>query len=95
MKRIRVIQPSLRGLPLLSRRLGAIFSNYVIREVTIPMIMALVGLVILILAKDILGFMDFIINRGFGVAVIAMIASSALSSGRAASEANGDWLLVC
>ena len=74
MKWICALQQSLRKHLLPSRRLGALLSNYVIREVSSPTIMALTGLVILILAKDILGFMDFVINRGFGVAVIAMIA---------------------
>src|SRR5215470_8454977 len=57
-----------------SRRLGATLSSYVIQEVTGPTFIALAGLTVLILAKDILGFTDFVINRGFGVLVVLMIA---------------------
>jgi lipopolysaccharide export system permease protein len=65
---------SLRDQVRLSRRLGGILSNYVIREVSIPTATALIILTLLILTKDILGFMDFVINRGFGVSIVAMIA---------------------
>ena len=61
-----------RFLP--SRRLGGALSGYVIREAAGPTIAALIGLTLLILTKDILSFMDFVINRGFGVLVVAMIA---------------------
>jgi lipopolysaccharide export system permease protein len=55
-------------------RLGSLLSNYVIRTVAVPTSMALVGFTTLILTKDLLSFSDFVINRGFGVAVVAMIA---------------------
>lgn len=64
----------LRNRFLPSRRFGSILSNYVIQEAMGPVLVALAGLTLSILAKDILGFMDFVINRGFGVAVVAMIA---------------------
>lgn len=56
------------------RRLGAVLSSYAIREVAGPTVFALVGLSVLLLAKDLLGFADFVINRGFGVLVVAVIA---------------------
>ncbi len=57
-----------------SRRLGATLSSYVIQEITVPTFIAIAGLTVLILAKDILGFTDFVINRGFGAPVVLMIA---------------------
>lgn len=60
---------------LLSRLgLGEILSSYVIREVTIPTLFSLAGLSLLVLTKDLLNLTDFIINRGFGVLVVASIA---------------------
>lgn len=56
------------------RRLGAVLSSYTIRTVAGPTISALAGLAVLLLAKDLLGFSDFVINRGFGVGVVSMIA---------------------
>ncbi|MBI3248223.1 MAG: LptF/LptG family permease [Deltaproteobacteria bacterium] len=56
------------------RRLGAVLSSYTIRAVAGPTVFALVGLSVMLLAKDLLGFADFVINRGFGVLVVAMIA---------------------
>src|SRR5215471_7161450 len=57
-----------------SRRVGATLSSYVIQEITSPTLIAIAGLTLLILAKDILSFTDFVINRGFGVSVVLMIA---------------------
>jgi lipopolysaccharide export system permease protein len=54
--------------------LGEVCSSYVVREITRPTCIALVGLTLLILAKDVLSFSDFVINRGFGVAVVSLIA---------------------
>ncbi len=56
-------------------RLGVILSRYVVRELALPTAISLAGLTTLILAKDLLSFSDFVINRGFGVAVVALIAS--------------------
>src|SRR5262245_41387252 len=57
-----------------SGHLGAILTRYVIRELVLPTLISLAGLTVLILAKDLLNFSDFVINRGFGVGVVAMIA---------------------
>src|SRR5262245_25643045 len=57
-----------------SGRLGAILTRYTIQELVLPTTISLAGLTVLILAKDLLNFSDFIINRGFGVGVVAMIA---------------------
>jgi len=40
----------------------------------VPTAISLAGLTTLILAKDLLNFSDFVINRGFGVAVVTLIA---------------------
>jgi lipopolysaccharide export LptBFGC system permease protein LptF len=56
------------------RRIGGILSSYVIQEVATPTILALAGLTILLLTKDLLSFSDFVINRGFGVSVVALIS---------------------
>lgn len=55
-------------------RLGATLSRYIARELALPTAISLAGLTTLILAKDLLSFSDFVINRGFGVAVVALIA---------------------
>ncbi|MBI3801044.1 MAG: LptF/LptG family permease, partial [Deltaproteobacteria bacterium] len=57
-----------------SGRLGATLNRYVIQELVLPTTIALAGLTVLILAKDLLNFSDFVINRGFGVGVVALIA---------------------
>src|SRR5262249_53568110 len=57
-----------------SGRLGATLNRYVVRELVLPTTISLAGLTVLLLAKDLLGFADFVINRGFGVAVVARIA---------------------
>lgn len=55
-------------------RLGALLSNYVIYTVAKPTLYVLIGFTTLILTKDLLSFSDFVINRGFGVSVVALIA---------------------
>src|SRR4051794_25167937 len=57
-----------------SGRLGAILTHYVIQDLVLPTTISLAGLTVLILAKDLLNFSDFVINRGFGVGVVVMIA---------------------
>lgn len=57
-----------------SGRLGPTLSYYVAQELALPTAFSLAGLTVLLLAKDLLGFSDFVINRGFGLAVVAMIA---------------------
>ncbi|MGE0682406.1 MAG: LptF/LptG family permease [Candidatus Binatia bacterium] len=59
---------------LSSLGLGEILSSYVMREIAMPTILSLAGLSLLVLTKDLLNLTDFIINRGFGVLVIATIA---------------------
>lgn len=56
------------------RRFGGTLSSYVIQETCIPTLGALVGLTVLLLAKDFLSFSDFVINRGVGVTAVALIA---------------------
>ena len=56
-----------------SRRLGGTLSTYIIQEIRIAALRVLVGLTVLLLAKDFLGFSDFVINRGVGVPAVALI----------------------
>lgn len=62
------------SLPPPSRRLGKTLSRYIARELVFPTAIALVGLTALVLTKDLLGFSDLVINRGFGAAAVAWIA---------------------
>jgi len=55
-------------------RLGVTLNRYVVRELALPTAISLAGLTVLLLAKDLLNFSDFVINRGFGVGVVALIA---------------------
>ena len=54
--------------------LGQTLRWYIIRELIRPTLLALGGLTALVLTKDLLGFSDLVINRGFGTAVVATIA---------------------
>jgi lipopolysaccharide export system permease protein len=56
------------------RRLGSTLRWYVIRELFFPTSLSLAGLTALVLTKDLLGFSDLVINRGFGASVVAWIA---------------------
>jgi lipopolysaccharide export system permease protein len=62
------------SVSLPSGRLGATLNRYVTQELVFPTVISLVGLTLLILTKDLLSFSDFVINRGFGVAAVALIA---------------------
>lgn len=62
------------SLPPPSGRLGKTLSRYIARELVFPTAIALVGLTALVLTKDLLGFSDLVINRGFGAAAVAWIA---------------------
>lgn len=62
------------SFPSRSGRLGTTLSRYVAREIVFPTTIALVGLTALVLTKDLLGFSDLVINRGFGAAAVAWIA---------------------
>ncbi|MBM4254342.1 MAG: LptF/LptG family permease [Deltaproteobacteria bacterium] len=54
--------------------LGITLVWYVITELIRPTLLALGGLTALVLTKDLLGFSDLVINRGFGASAVAMIA---------------------
>jgi lipopolysaccharide export system permease protein len=54
--------------------LGPLLRRYIVRELVIPTTFALVGLTVLVLMKDLLGFSDLVINRGFGVTAVLCIA---------------------
>lgn len=60
--------------PQAARRLGATLTSYVMHTIAFPTIGALIGLTLVFLTKDLLSFADFVINRGFGVNVVATIA---------------------
>ncbi|MGE0681502.1 MAG: LptF/LptG family permease [Candidatus Binatia bacterium] len=55
------------------RRFGNTLGSYIVQETCIPTFGALVGLTILLLAKDFLSFSDFVINRGIGITAVALI----------------------
>ena len=59
-----------------SRHLGRTFRWYVIQELVFPTTIALAGLTVLVLTRDLLGLSDLIINRDFGVATVPWIAFS-------------------
>jgi len=56
------------------RRPGAILYGYVARELVRPTLLSLVGLTAVVLTKDLLGYSDLVINRGFGADAVALIA---------------------
>lgn len=66
--------PSL--LPPVERQgtLGLTLRWYIIQELIRPTLLALGGLTALVLTKDLLGFSDLVINRGFGAGAVATIA---------------------
>jgi lipopolysaccharide export system permease protein len=55
-------------------RMGVILRWYVARELISPTVIALAGLSALVLTRDMIGFSDLVINRGFGFSVVATIA---------------------
>lgn len=56
-----------------SRLLGRTLRRSVAREAAIPTAIALAGLTVVVLTKDLLGLSDLIINRGFGVPEVLWI----------------------
>jgi len=56
------------------RRPGRILYGYVARELISPTLLSLLGLTAVVLAKDLLGYSDLVINRGFGADAVALIA---------------------
>ena len=57
-----------------SGRFGATLIRYVARELLFPVFFAFLGLTLLILTKDLLSFSDLVINRGFGIGAVSLIA---------------------
>lgn len=53
---------------------GATLSRYVAREIWRPVCFALIGLTLIILIQDLLGFSDLVINRGVGMREVLGIA---------------------
>src|SRR5215475_8646622 len=60
-------------ISLSSRRFGATLIRYVARELLLPVVIALLGLTVLILTKDLLSFSDLVVNRGFGIGTVTLI----------------------
>jgi LPS export ABC transporter permease LptG/LPS export ABC transporter permease LptF len=56
------------------RRPGLTFYRYVVAEALRPSIFALLGLTVVVLTKDLLGFSDLVVNRGLSGRVVALIA---------------------
>jgi len=56
------------------RRPRGILRRYLIREMAVPTVFALLGLTVVILTKDLLGYTELVVNRGFGAGVVAMMA---------------------
>jgi lipopolysaccharide export system permease protein len=54
--------------------LGSLLRRYIVRELIIPTTFALAGLTALVLMKDLPGFSDLVVNRGFGVTAVMRIA---------------------
>lgn len=57
-----------------SGRFGITLIRYVAEELLFPVFFAFLGLTLLILTKDLLSFSDLVINRGFGVGTVSLIA---------------------
>ncbi len=56
------------------RPLGPRLWRSVLRELTLPTLFALAGVTFLVLAADVIGYSDLIVNRGFGAADVAWVA---------------------
>jgi len=69
-----------RGVPAaaprgdVTRPLGRTLSRYLARELIAPTVTALLGLTTAVLAKDLLGYADLVVNRGLGAPAVAAIA---------------------
>lgn len=62
-----------RKLPK-SRAPGRTLYGYVARETLVPFLIALSGLTLTILTRDLIGFSELVINRGLGVFEVSLIA---------------------
>jgi lipopolysaccharide export system permease protein len=79
---ISAITPSGEGLALPSSvrprarrwRLGGRFTRYVVREIAFPTVFALLGLTVLAIATDLVGYADLVLNRGWGASEVGTIA---------------------
>ncbi|MCA9510400.1 MAG: LptF/LptG family permease [Myxococcales bacterium] len=56
------------------RRPRGTLYRYLLREMAVPTLFALLGLTLVILTKDLLGYTELVVNRGFGAGVVAMMA---------------------
>ncbi|MFQ5415671.1 MAG: LptF/LptG family permease [Myxococcota bacterium] len=56
------------------RPLGWTFYGYVAREALRPTVFALIGLTVVVLTKDLLGFSNLVINRGLSLHTVGLIA---------------------
>ncbi len=69
-----------RGIPAagprgdVRRPLGRTLSGYLARELVAPTLTALLGLTTAVLAKDLLGYADLVVNRRLGAPAVAAIA---------------------
>ena len=57
-----------------SRRPGQTLSRYVAREAFVPVAIALLGLTLVVLTRDLIGFTELVLNRGVGALSMARIA---------------------
>jgi LPS export ABC transporter permease LptF/LPS export ABC transporter permease LptG len=55
-------------------RLGPKLFRYIVRELVFPTMFALLGLTLLAIATDLIGFADLVVNRGWGMRQVAEIA---------------------
>ena len=58
-----------------SRSFGRSLGGYLRREIAAPTLFTLLGLTLLMLAREMLGFADLIVNRGLGGATVAEMAA--------------------
>jgi lipopolysaccharide export system permease protein len=56
------------------RRLGRTLWHMVLRELSVPTLFALGGVTFLVLAADMIGYSDLVVNRGFGAVEVAWVA---------------------
>jgi LPS export ABC transporter permease LptG len=61
------------GLEPAIRRPGPTLSRYVVREALGPIAIALIGLTVVVLTRDLIGFTELVINRGVGALEMARI----------------------
>jgi lipopolysaccharide export system permease protein len=62
------VGPSIRVRP------GGTLYRYIAREMVVPVLIALGGLTVVVLTRDLLGYSDLVINRGLGAGAVLWIA---------------------